>query len=889
MSNRRMGFPAQGETQEIVSYRDRMFTTQSTFRSQILQEIVEGLHYLAGHQWIEPDEDNLVDSVRGIFYKALGSSVDEYGIELPRPVTNYIKPAVELECSVLGKRQWMSNVITTSRDTRVEAAAKVAKDVLEFWLRQQSWPEKRNEFIRKFVTQGTGFLKTFWDDPLTKVTRISSPEAAMCPMCGHKFYSRTIPKAALKMDLSNTESIRDIITDVEGEQEQVELTHCPLCRGADPLQDYEPDEEEANSLVDFLGRPLGVDVPTGFPCIAVPSVTSMYLENSGIGVDPITCNIYGQKDPVSLDWVEDRYPDFVDKLQPVPPTEFMSEHPLLGNWEIIGRYSPTLDAGMFDDYVWRYEITRKPSRVYPEGRYILLLNDQVVVDEPLIKKIETEEGTLTVPRVQYHAARFEVKDGIFWGQPLPSFLISPQNRVNGLDAQVIEARERMGSPNLLVDNMMELQGPEFIQNYGMGKIFTFTRNPMAPTERPQAFGSILMPLGVYQERDRCVADMAKIAGPQEVELGEAPRNISTTSGLQILGENAERRRAERDQAIIACVESCFSHVLKMEWTLRSEPMDYELMREDGSWEKKQYKRQALMGQTKVRVEKQAYIDKSLYQREAAREAQADGLYDVTSPIAKKRLLELRGLPTNVNEDSNLQVDHAERQWVDFVDEGTLPVVDATLDDPFIHYQVLGAKMRATDGQDLMNKINWSGLVRLLAGWEERLNLLIAADQQARATYGVARGDQANEAYAKMTLSYQAAAQQFQMLSVQGGPSAAQPPQPPPPPIFLPDLLQDKIIHVWKSLIEERGGIEQVFTQGDVTQPLNPMETAKSIENFLSFRSAYEAYKLMGPPMAPSPGSGATQIPADKGSPITTFNSPPSPPEVPMNPSIKMTQ
>ena len=44
-------------------------------------------------------------------------------------------------------------------------------------------------------------------------------------------------------------------------------------------------------------------------------------------------------------------------------------------------------------------------------------------------------------------------------------------------------------------------------------------------------------------------------------------------------------------------------------------------------------------------------------------------------MVRKKVLESRGLPSDLNEDSSLQVDRSEQQWVDFLDEGVVPVRD----------------------------------------------------------------------------------------------------------------------------------------------------------------------------------------------------------------------
>src|SRR5215831_14651684 len=137
---------------------------------------------------------------------------------------------------------------------------------------------------------------------------------------------------------------------------------------------------------------------------------------------------------------------------------------------------------------------------------------------------------------------------------------------------------------------MELAGPEWNQQYGTGKIMKYQTDPLNPAGKPEVFGAMLMPSGVYEERDRIIQDMKQVAGPQDIEVGEAPRNISTTSGLQLLGEAAERKRAPRERAITEMFEDAWSHQLRLIWTPRSEMDEYAVKTVEGQWEERQYDR-----------------------------------------------------------------------------------------------------------------------------------------------------------------------------------------------------------------------------------------------------------------------------------------------------------
>ncbi len=412
-------------------------------------------------------------------------------------------------------------------------------------------------------------------------------------------------------------------------------------------------------------------------------------------------------------------------------------------------------------------------------------------------------------------------------------------------------------------------------------------DPIAPQLTPEVFGSILMPSGVWQERNSCMEDSTRIIGPADIESGEAPRNITTTSGLQILGEQAERRRATRERGITTVFQKTWEHQLRMLWTLRVDLDSYESENPDGSWEIKQYDRKALSGMTKIEIERQAYIDKSILQRESTREAMTDGLYDPSTPVARKKLLELMGLPTDVNEDSNLQIEHAKRQWVDFVDDGVVPVIDTSVDDPAIRYSVLGVYLMQEEGKEISRAAFWPQILPLIAGWEPFLEQLKAQDMKARLKYGMfVPQEEADELYAKAMAQYEearAAHEQAQMAA-KAAMRAGQPPAPPqmppeepPPPVFLPQQPEQQVYGVWQQMLSAKKvpgptGAEipalQAIIAGAMEEEVKqPEEIAQRIDTYMRFRAVFEAYRIMRPqpamPGAPPPGAPG---PAPPGAP-----------------------
>lgn len=842
---------------QIKGYALRHFAPFNAYRNSRLENVAKAIYYEQGNQWLELDSDVLVEGVRGYAFRSMRFDEDE--AERPMPVTNLITSSVDVEFSTLSKRQWNPKIPNLTRDPRQAAANKVANSILRHRMKKIEWPTKRNRFIRNDILQGTAIFKSFWNRTWTDTAWFAAKEPHKCEECAALFSSPNVPGTVANALASGVPATVD---DSYGEgDEDVQLDGCPYCAGQ--LSPYELDEEESHGM-DAVGRPLGKMMPRGNTDLELYNPFEYYPGNGGIGETPESLKTHGLVKVRSLDWIEDHYPDFVDEVEPEDPTELMRWHPTLGDWDIVGRHDTRMDSGIYDCHARVYELIALPSRRYPKGRYIVLIGEvqQLIVEntELMIEIDDEEGGKACVPRVEVAIGIWKEREGELWGRGIADDLFSPQNRLNAIDSQTIEARERMGSPNLLVPTDADLQGPEFRSNYGLGKMFRYQPSALNPNIKPEVFGAVTMPAGVVNERDRCIQDMTRIVGPADIEIGEAPRNVTTTSGLQILGEQAERKRATRELSITEAFIKVWEHQMQMLWVLRVDEDFYEEERPDGSWELKQYDRLAIKGQTKVEIEKQAYIERSIVVREGAREAMTDGLYDRSTPTARKRLLELMGLPTDVNDEDNLQIEHARRTWVDFKDDGIIPVVDTGIDNPLINYMVLGAFLKQDEGKAIAEHACWKYIVAAVAGWEQDYQTLKATDDMTRATYGGSTDPkQTAETYARLTLSYQTAKAGYDQaieaakLTPGAPPPTQAPPQPPPPPIFVPRQIEKRIMLVWQSLLSQDPGWMPYLQQKSM-ETMTPLpELAANIQHFLQFRAVVEAYRILGQPTL-APGS-----------------------------------
>lgn len=869
-------FPSEdAPNEDILEYRRRHFNTRSVYRNRHMERMARNIYFWLGRQWIE-SVGGLIQTDRGFAFRDRAPEFDTYGMQLPRPVTNICAPAVEVEMAALGKRQWTPNIPATSKDPRVQAAARYAKELLLDRNRRMDWPTHREQHIFYMVVCGTGIIRSKFDESYFNLIPIGSPHAVRCTACETKLFSPEIGASEVERISGSREGIIQLGGDDIDEGLQVKLQNCPTCESPTPLQPHEVTEADINSI-DPFGRSLGLNIPKGMPSLETVTPFDFYPENAGCSVDPLTMRVFGQRTLRSMDWVEEHYPDHVENIQPPSMSELLENHPVLGEWDIAGHYNAIMDSGILENHVLVDELYCKPTLTMPHGRSIVCIGEEICENTELMKVQKVGGQEVSVPKVFYGITRWKLRPGELWGHALLDDLVPINNRLNGLDAQVIEARARMGSPNLLVREDVSIGYPEFHNEYGSGKIMRYSLPPIYPdSAKPEVFGAIVMPAGTWQERDRILQDAPRVAGPAEVELGEAPRNITTTTGLQILGENAERRRAQREMALIATIEKVWSHTLDLEWCLRVEDDEYEVETEEGTWDRVQYNRLKLQGQTKVKIEKQAYVDKSIYQREATREAQADGLIIIDSPLARKRALELRGLPTDVNDDTNKQISSAERKWVEYMDDEIVPEIDETLDDPNIHFKVIGTRYLSDEGRKIETAAQWHSVLKHLHDWETDFEQAEMVDAQVTAFYGGRLDQQAGaEAFAQATITFQqqeAAQKEIEAAASQattqgaGGVQVPPPPTPPPPPVFLPPSITERVLLIWAKRLQPQGMDHLVQSP------------------FMRFRAVYEGYRLLAKrqameAMAPPPSA--------PGAPGTDPSAPQTPPEGGAQPPTQM--
>lgn len=875
-------FPADGASEaEYLAYRDRIINPWSQYRNQRMADVALWWAFYLGHQWVDIDPMAAFDGVRGAI---LQESDLHLPPDYPRPVTNEIDPGVEQAVIAMVQRKWTAKCTPTSDDPAIKAAAQVSTDILQHRLETLRWPEKRRQHAFHYVLGGTGLLYTGVDRTYTKLRVVGAPTAVWCQSCETKLYSPDVPSAAIRggiegRPLAFAESAKPAPidatydTDVMDQADQLDLMrlqYCPVCSDrANPLVPYDTlTQDEAEHDQDIFGRAMGLAEPSDQTTLEVDVPFEWYPQDGGYRQTPSTLQRWGRRKIREIQWIEERAPHLMDQIEPDSVAELLYGDPLLGGRDVLSRWSGALDAGILDHHKFVDEIVELPSIRYPYGRYMVALKQDVIEVGDLMIPAQVQADDINdemfVPRVNIAIARCKMRPTDIWGNSIAAPAISPQKRLNGMDAQIIEHRMGFGNAEVWMPEDMWVANPVQIESaIGGRKIHFYKPSPSMPdVTKPEVVAGSVMTTDVYQERDRVQSDIKRRLGPQDATVGAPPGGVGTTSGLEFLVDRDLATHSLREEELIQSGEQAFSHLQKMEWLLQVDEQEYRVRGPNKTWSYRQYTGAAIRGQYETEIERGSGIPKTTVQREAAREAIADKLLPVESmsPVVRKEMLELYGLDPALAPEEFYQVDHAQRIWVDFRDRGVIRTQD-TLDEPGIHYLVLRGHLRTEEGEQLADNIGWDDINRKIAGWQDELQRLEMLEAKAIAFYGGRLSpEEGKMAYGQALVAHDKAMKVFRQqqttknamgpadLAVLGAQPPLEPPPPPPPPVFLPALLQDRILLVWaKSL-------------GPLPPPAIDAGLAPGpdMRTFIQFRALVEAYRVsatagMMPGPAPAPG------------------------------------
>lgn len=876
------------EDSDIRGWMDRHLDHTSPRRRWQTQGAALKLWFYLGRQWIEA-LTSLGANNGGYHFRDI---VRESNASFPMPVTNMIAPAVDNEVSRLSRKEYVPDTSAGKNKPEWIAAAKLAKNILAHEMKNQVWDDKREHLCFNLCIDAIAICRTWWDENDIEQTLVAAPDAVQCPMCKRYFASPRIPRDFLETGIPDgagsfgpvrhTQTLRDV--ELQGEMTesqadmmgQAEMSHCPYCENLSLLKPFEMAPEEAMSQ-DPFGRPMGLQVPRGEGGIDVISIHEFYPENGGLGVEPYAQRILSQVKVRPLEWIALRFPEFREQLDAEDPSQLLRYNPLYADRIFLGGgggYGLGSGSEAYYNHARVFEtiVPPQPMQGLEKGAHFVKVGDKIVKRE-LCVEVEGERGYRLVPRVKYHFARFKRMPGNFWGRSFVDDMIPLQRRLNELDAQVIDLRER-GIPTVWLPEGAET----YTRDDQTGSLRMVTYDGVSPTWSPRdaVMNGIPLTGSVYsEERQQILRDMQALGAPQDIEMGQSPGSVKTTSGLMLLSEEASRKRAPRERSMLDLYESVFEHFLQMTWAFRKEDATYEVQREGGVYEQESYKGTDLLGDIRVEMAARVGYDQTLYNKEATAEALTLGLYKLTDPSAVDKCLDLMKLPKDVNENQTLQITRAEQSWTNFMKDREIPNLDPTLYDALTWYAVLGKRWHEDDAYILQRRCGWDKMLPALVTWPEKFQETLAQEAISKPIYGKLPPEQwpqvqqqGNALVQSAMVAYQQAMASFQQTSaaVPPGAMAPQPPMAPamqefpapPPQGFLPDPLEQKIYTIFRRMLPDFDqalvAANEAMRLSEIVKPSGAAKNALELDAVMKMRSVVEALRLMATGQMATPGA-----------------------------------
>ena len=692
--------------------------------------------YVVGEQWLEDNESDWASRLG--FSPALKPRQVDDKSWYPMPVQNEMCAPIQNEVARLMGAGSKPYIRPSRSDSRRVKAAELSKEVLSNRLNQLCWVSKQHRAINNMVTYGTMILKSWWELDFTDMVTLPGKGVHSCPDCGAMVGTLTPPvdKAAQFLGDNPLKVPAIQMPSQFSQEDKATVTACLSCDSLQPLVPAQPSPEQAQQT-DSLGMPLGDKVPRGDTQISVVAVYDFFPENAGIGLEANDVTEWFEERIESVEWIRKHYLNGY-KVKPQVSIDIGRYHPCVGS--AAGFVNVDKKDGLFEAHAVVREYHQQPVVVVDDqgnptinkGRSIVMAGEEIVLlDDDYMIDSENAPGEL-IPRVVYTITPFEIRDREVWGVSASEYMFSLQDTINTTLSQVQDARHRMGSPKILATEGMDLGFAGFADTGYDGDILYFKPDTSSPMAKPEPFGNIQMPQNWVGEITMAQQAIGKAVGTMDVEVGQAPgKDLTAASAIMYLGEKAAERRKPRIARIKEAFCKIYRHQLQLMQKFYREDRVYSAFGKNDRWVVRSFIGSDLMGETDVQFEDEPYYDARMFRREVIKDGIQLGTVSIDTADAKRKINKELGIPLEINEEQNQQVQCAEEEWFEFYEEMTEPAMSQRSDDPIIHYQVHELSLRSEDGRRMQSDCQFSQVELQMWGWEDKLNALESIEQQLK--------------------------------------------------------------------------------------------------------------------------------------------------------------
>jgi len=387
-----------------------------------------------------------------------------------------------------------------------------------------------------------------------------------------------------------------------------------------------------------------------------------WVRVSDLSVDltPKRCDWWGWQEIRSLDWVRENFPDKEGWVtsESIEGSAIRYQAKLA---ELVGSASTRVVStthgtrgtlyGKLDKHCIVKHKEWAPTLDYPRGRCNIVASNVLLYDGPL--PISDEEGVAEFSAVDYHYRRVA---GRFWSKGMVKDILSQQDRINGIDAQVVLNRKTCINPQKLVplgSGVKNWDGEP-------GKEIKWDPTQTMGHE-PKIIPGVPLAPQIWNERVGMVESVKESSGSEDILKGRAPQGVRAGIALDMLEEKAASRHGHRDTRMKLSLSRTYKTRLILAHMHYNIPKLLKHVGEDNSWEITQFVGAQLRGNTDVVLEPDAGIARTAAGRTyLMTQLLSTGLINVANPIERSevfRRLGLYGFKTEVSKD----VDRAHRE------------------------------------------------------------------------------------------------------------------------------------------------------------------------------------------------------------------------------------
>lgn len=340
----------------------------------------------------------------------------------------------------------------------------------------------------------------------------------------------------------------------------------------------------------------------------------------------------------SSEYVMERYGVEVEP-RPIQPDQFLE-----GQMASLAGNAVQPKSGVLVKEFWQ-----RSTKKYPQGRYIVYLDEQVLY-----------EGPNPYPKCQLPFAAFVdiPVPGRFWGESMVTDMIDSQRNLNKSRSQAIEIRNLMAKPKYFVVKGALDVGKTITS--APGEIVEYNLVTGAPAGgRPHIDQGATVPDTFWKDAERSVSELRSVSGINEVSNASAPTGVTAARAIGFLQEQDDLRLGPTAQAYEEAISEISEHKLRLARQFYEEPRTVRVVGRNNSVKVVEFYKENIPDDVDVQVETGSSLPKS----RVARQNFVLELWDkklIQDPRVAVRMLELGDIE-GLYEDATRDIDQASRE------------------------------------------------------------------------------------------------------------------------------------------------------------------------------------------------------------------------------------